>query len=251
VTTPLEGKTDVAVPSRPASAEVGWMAAAGGYLGKVWAIVWKDIVGELRTRDIFSSMFVFALLAILIFQFAFDLRVDNVRVVAPGVLWVTIAFSGVLGLNRSFVLESDKGCLEGLLLTPVDRSAIYFGKMLGNVIFMVVMEAAVLPVFMILFNLPLWHPGILAVIVLGTLGFSAVGTLLSAMAVNTRAREVMLPILLFPIVVPVLIAGVRMTAGFLDGTPLSEMRNWAQLLVGFDVIFLAVALMTFDYVVEE
>lgn len=227
------------------------LSQARGYLARVAAIVWKDIVSELRTRDIFSAMFVFALLAVLIFQFAFDLRVDNVNEVVPGVLWVTIAFAGVLGLNRSFILEYDKGCLEGLLLTPVDRSAIYFGKMLGNLIFMLVVEAIVLPIFVVLFNVPIWHPGIVLAVVLGTLGFAAVGTLFSAMAVNTRAREVMLPILLFPIVVPVMIAGVRMTGGVLDGTPLTEMRNWLQLLVGLDLIFLAIALMTFDYVVEE
>ncbi len=230
---------------------VSWLTDARRYLGKVFAIIWKDVLSELRTREIFSAMFVFALLAVLIFQFAFDLRVENVRQVAPGVLWVTIAFSGVLGLNRSFILESDKGCMEGLLLTPVDRSAIYFGKMLGNLLFILVVELVILPIMTILFNLPLWLPGILLVVFLGTLGFSAVGTLFAAMAVNTRTREVMLPILLFPVVVPVLIAGVRMTGGFLDGTPLSEMRNWLQLLVGFDLIFLAIALMTFDYVVEE
>lgn len=227
------------------------LTSARGYLRKVASIVWKDVISELRTRDIFSAMFVFALLAVLVFQFAFDLRVDNVRAVAPGVLWVTIAFAGVLGLNRSFVLESDKGCLEGLLLTPVDRSAIYFGKMVGNLLFMLVVEAIILPIFVILFNVPLLRWDVGMVVVLGTTGFAAVGTLFSAMAVNTRAREVMLPILLFPVVVPVLIAGVRLTGGFLDGTPLSEMRNWLQLLVGFDVIFLAIALMTFDYVVEE
>ncbi len=227
------------------------LAGARGYLRKVATIVWKDVISELRTRDIFSAMFVFALLAVLIFQFAFDLRVDNVRAVAPGVLWVTIAFAGVLGLNRSFVLESDKGCLEGLLLTPVDRSAIYFGKMVGNLLFMLVVEAIILPIFVILFDVPLLRWDVGMVVLLGTVGFAAVGTLFSAMAVNTRAREVMLPILLFPVVVPVLIAGVRLTGGFLDGEPLSEMRNWLQLLIGFDVIFLAIALMTFDYVVEE
>ncbi|MCD6289309.1 MAG: heme exporter protein CcmB [Anaerolineae bacterium] len=218
---------------------------------KVLAITWKDVISELRTREIFSAMFVFALLCVFIFQFAFDLQAENTRVLVPGVLWVTIVFSGVLGLNRSFVLEADKGCLDGLLLAPVDRSAIYFGKMLGNLIFMSVVELIILPLFMILFNLPLWHPGILVVIFLGTLGFSAVGTLFSAMAVNTRTREIMLPILLFPVILPVLIAGVRMTGGFLDGTALAEMQNWARLLVGFDIIFLAIALMTFDYVVEE
>jgi heme exporter protein B len=222
-----------------------------GFLRKILAIVHKDIVAELRTKEMFSSMFVFALLVIVIFNFAFELRVANVKQVAPGVLWVTFTFAGMLGLNRSFILEKDKGCLEGLLLAPVDRSAIYFGKMLGNLIFMSVVEAIVLPIFWVLFNPPLFSPALVLVIVLGTLGFAGVGTLFSAIAVHTRAREVMLPILLFPIVVPLMIAAVKITGGLLDGQPLSEMRNWLNLLVGFDIIFLTVSYMTFDYVVEE
>ena len=222
-----------------------------GFLRKVLAIVHKDIIAELRTKEMFSSMFVFALLVIVIFNFAFELRVANVKQVAPGVLWVTFTFAGMLGLNRSFILEKDKGCLEGLLLAPVDRSAIYFGKMLGNLIFMLVVEAIVLPIFWVLFNPPLFSPALILIIVLGTLGFAGVGTLFSAIAVHTRAREVMLPILLFPIVVPLMIAAVKITGGLLDGQPLSEMRNWLNLLVGFDIIFLTVSYMTFDYVVEE
>jgi len=218
---------------------------------KILAIVHKDIIAELRTKEMFSSMFVFALLVIVIFNFAFELRVANIKQVAPGVLWVAFTFAGMLGLNRSFILEKDKGCLEGLLLAPVDRSAIYFGKMLGNLIFMSVVEAIVLPIFWVLFNPPLFSPALIPVIVLGTLGFAGVGTLFSAIAVHTRAREVMLPILLFPIVVPLMIAAVKITGGLLDGQPLSEMRNWLNLLVGFDVIFLTVSYMTFDYVVEE
>ena len=222
-----------------------------GFLRKVLAIVHKDIIAELRTKEMFSSMFVFALLVIVIFNFAFELRVANVKQVAPGVLWVTFTFAGMLGLNRSFILEKDKGCLEGLLLAPVDRSAIYFGKMLGNLIFMLVVEAIVLPIFWVLFNPPLFSPALILILVLGTLGFAGVGTLFSAIAVHTRAREVMLPILLFPIVVPLMIAAVKITGGLLDGQPLSEMRNWLNLLVGFDIIFLTVSYMTFDYVVEE
>jgi len=222
-----------------------------GFLRKVLAIVHKDIIAELRTKEMFSSMFVFALLVIVIFNFAFELRVANVKQVAPGVLWVTFTFAGMLGLNRSFILEKDRGCLEGLLLAPVDRSAIYFGKMLGNLIFMLVVEAIVLPIFWVLFNPPLFSPALILIIVLGTLGFAGVGTLFSAIAVHTRAREVMLPILLFPIVVPLMIAAVKITGGLLDGQPLSEMRNWLNLLVGFDIIFLTVSYMTFDYVVEE
>lgn len=220
-------------------------------LRKILAIIHKDIIAELRTKEMFSSMFVFALLVIVIFNFAFELRVANVKEVAPGVLWVTFTFAGMLGLNRSFILEKDRGCLEGLLLAPVDRSAIYFGKMLGNLLFMSVVEAIVLPVFWVLFNPPLFRPALVLVIVLGTVGFAGVGTLFSAIAVHTRAREVMLPVLLFPIVVPLMIAAVKLTGGLLDGQPLAEMRNWLNLLVGFDVIFLTVSYMTFDYVVEE
>ncbi|MDY7040226.1 MAG: heme exporter protein CcmB [Chloroflexota bacterium] len=220
------------------------------YLRKVGAIVWKDLLTELRTREMVSSMLVFALLVLLIFSFAFELRVEQVMAVAPGVLWVTFTFAGMLGLNRAFVLEKDRGCLDGLLLSPVDRSAIYFGKVLGNTLFMLVVEAIALPLFVLFFNLP--FPPLLPLIVfLGTVGFAGVGTLFSAMTVHTRAREVLLPVLLFPIVVPVIIAAVKLTAGLLDGLSLREIMHWLRLLVAFDVIFLAVAYMTFDYVVEE
>ena len=221
------------------------------FLRKVLVIVQKDVAVELRTKEMLSSMFVFSLLVIIIFSFAFELRVENVREVAPGVLWVTFVFAGMLGLSRSFVLEKDKGCLEGLLLCPVDRSAIYFGKMLGNVIFMTIVEAMILPIFSILFNISLFQPVLLLIVVLGTLGFAGVGTLFSAMAVHTRSREVMLPVLLFPVVVPAMIAAVKATGGILDGQPVSEIVHWLRLLAVFDVVFLAISFMTFDYVVEE
>ena len=221
------------------------------FLRKVLVIVHKDVAVELRTKEMLSSMFVFSLLVIMIFSFAFELRVEDVREVAPGVLWVTFVFAGMLGLSRSFVLEKDKGCLEGLLLCPVDRSAIYFGKMLGNVIFMTTVEAMILPIFSILFNISLFQPVLLLIVVLGTLGFAGVGTLFSAMAVHTRSREVMLPVLLFPIVVPAMIAAVKATGGILDGQPFSEIAHWIRLLVVFDVVFFAISFMTFDYVVEE
>lgn len=221
-----------------------------GFWRKVLAVLWKDVRAEIRTKDIFSAMFVFALLSVVIFQFAFDLRIDNVRQVVPGVLWVSITFAGVLGLNRSFVLEKDKGSLEGLLLTPVDRGAIYLGKMLANLVFILVVEVFIIPLSSVFFNVPLWLPEILLVVVLGTIGFAAVGTVFSAMSVNTRAREVLLPILLLPVIVPVLIAGVRVTGGILDGESLGELSNWLQLLIAFDVLYLAASFLTFDVVVE-
>ncbi len=223
------------------------------YLRKILAIVHKDIVAELRTKEMFSAMFVFAILVIVVFNFAFDLRVsgERVRQVAPGALWVAFAFSGVLGLNRTFVLEKDRGCLEGLLLAPVDHTAIYFGKMISTVLFMLVVEALMLPVFTAFFGVNLFDLRLLLVVILGTVGFASVGTILSAMTAQTRAREVLLPILLLPVAAPVLIAAVKATAGILDGLTMGEMARWWQLLLAFDLIFPAVAFMTFDYVVKE
>jgi len=221
------------------------------YLRKVMAIVWKDVRAELRTKDILSSMLVFAGLSVLIFQFAFDLRADNVRLVLPGVLWIAITFAGVLGLNRSFILEQDRGSLEGLLLAPVDRSAIYFGKLIGNLLFIFIVELLLLPLMTVLFNVWLLSPALILVLVLGTLGYAAVGTLFAALSINTRAREVMLPILLFPVMIPVFVAGVQAVSRLLDGDSLADIMRWGQLLVAYDAIFIAAAMLLFDYVVEE
>lgn len=222
-------------------------------MNKVWAIVRKDLALERRSREMLGSMFLFCLLVLLVFSFAFDLRIEQPTAVAPGVLWVAISFAGMLGLARSFVLERDQGCLDGLLLCPVDRSVLYVGKMLSNLIFISLAEVVLLPLYLALFNghSPASQALLLPVLVLGTLGFSAVGTLLSAMTVQVRAREMMLPVLLFPIVLPVLIAAVRLTAGIMDAQPWPEIRRWMQLLVGFDVLFIALSYVVFDYVVEE
>ncbi|TKJ28130.1 MAG: cytochrome C biogenesis protein [Chloroflexi bacterium B3_Chlor] len=220
------------------------------FLNKVLAIVGKDVVAELRTKEMFSSMLVFALLVIVIFSFSFELRVENVAQVAPGILWVTFVFASTLELNRSLAMEMENGCLDGLFLAPMDRSAIYFGKMLGNLIFISAIEALMLPIFSVLFDLNLILPSLLLTIFLGTIGFAAVGTLLSAIAVNTRAREVMLPVLLFPIILPVVISATKVTGGILDGVPLADWAHWLRFLVAFDIIFLAVSYMTFDFVVQ-
>ncbi|MCB0211371.1 MAG: heme exporter protein CcmB [Anaerolineae bacterium] len=224
----------------------------GSYLRKVAAIIGKDVATELRTKEMISAMFVFSLLIIFIFNFAFDLRAENMQTLAPGVLWVAIAFAGMLGLSRSFVLERDRGVLDGLLLAPVDRSAIYLGKMIGNVLFISLVEIIILPFFIILFNQPLGTLPLLAgVVFLGSLAFASVGTLFSAMAVHTRARDVLLPIMLFPVIIPAMLAAVRLTAAILDNIPFDEVSQWLALLVAFDVIFIAASFMLFEFVVEE
>ncbi len=226
-------------------------SSAARFTHSVWAIVWKDLAAELRSRELLSSMLVFALLVILVFNFALELDAQARATITGGVLWVTFAFAGTLGLNRSMAVEKDRGCLDGLLLAPVDRSAIYFGKAAGNLIFMLIVEAIVLPVYSVLYNVNLFIPGLLAVILLGSVGYVAVGTLLSSMAVQTRTRDVLLPILLFPLVIPVLIAAVKASTGYLQGMLYADIQPWINLLIVYDVIFIAVAFMVFDYIVEE
>lgn len=219
------------------------------FLGKVLTILWKDILSELRTRDIVVSVLVFALLVIVIFNFAFE--PERVGLVAPGILWVALTFAGVLGLSRSFVLEKDNDCLEGLMLCPVDRGVIYFGKMLGSLTFILVVAVIVLPIFFILFNLPIFRPELVLIVVLATIGFASVGTLFSALAVNTKAREIMLPILFFPIVVPVIIAAVKATGLVLAGESWDSLSPWLQVMVAFDIIFIVVSSLVFEFIIEE
>lgn len=226
-------------------------ASSPGYFRAIAAIVWKDLSAELRSRELMSAMLVFALLVVLIFNFALELDVNARATITSGVLWVTFAFAGTLGLNRSMAMEKDRGCLDGLLLAPVDRSAIFFGKAAGNLIFMLLVEIIVLPVYSLLYNANLFQPGLLLVILLGSIGYVAVGTLLSSMAVQTRSRDMLLPILLFPLVIPVLIAAVKGSGGFLEMRPMEEIWPYLNLLIVYDVIFIASAFMVFDFVVEE
>jgi heme exporter protein B len=220
-------------------------------LRATFAIVRKDLAAEWRSRELFTSMLIFSLLVILIFNFALELDPKTRTNVTAGVLWVTFTFAGTLGLNRSMAIEKDRGCMDGLLLAPVDRSAIYFGKAISNLIFMLVVETIVLPVYSVLYNTNLFQPGLLVVILLGSVGYVAVGTLLSAMAVQTRTRDVLLPILLFPLVVPVVIAAVKASGGILQGLPFADIRTWINLLLVYDIIFMAISFMFFEYVVEE
>jgi heme exporter protein B len=241
-TTYLPGKEETSIGGKVA-----------GFLRAMGAVVWKDLSAELRSRELLSAMLVFALLVILIFNFALDLDPATRRqsTITSGVLWVIFVFAGTLGLNRSMAIEKDRGCLDGLLLAPVDRSAIYFGKTLGNLIFMLMVELIVLPIYSLLYNVNLFNPGLLVVILLGSIGYVAVGTLLAAMAVQARTRDILLPILLFPVVLPVILAAVKASTGFLDGSEMDVIRPWLNLLIAYDIIFSAVAFMVFDYVVEE
>ncbi len=221
------------------------------FFRQLYAIMAKELAVEWRTKETLSAMLVFALLVLVIFNFAFELQGLDLKVVGPGVLWVAFSFSGTLGLGRSFAAERDKGSLAGMLLAPVDRGAIFLGKAFANFLFILVMEAVTLPLFVILFNASFdWFP-LIGYVLLGTMGFAAVGTLLSAIAASTRMREVMLPVLLFPILLPLLVASVKITQGAMQNLRFSDYQGWVNLLAAYNVIFWVVAYLVFEYVVEE
>ena len=215
------------------------------------AVIWKDLAAEWRSREVISAMLVFAMLVIFIFNFALQLDAGVRAALTSGVLWVTFIFAGTLGLNRSMAVEKDRGCLDGLLLAPVDRSAIYFGKMISNLVFILVTAVIVLPVYSLLYNTNLFNGGLVLVILLGAEGYAAVGTLLASMAVQARTRDILLPILLFPVALPLLVAAVEASSGFLGGAGWAEIAPWINQLVAYDVIFTAAAFLVFDFVVEE
>jgi heme exporter protein B len=218
---------------------------------KIIAIFWKDILTELRTKEIIVSVLVFALLVMVIFSFTFGTGADVAESSAPGILWVALTFGGVIGLNRAFALEKENSRLEGLRLCPVDRAVIYWGKLAGSFSFMLAVAVVVTPIFLALFNLPIFLPRLALIIVLAILGFAAVGTLFSAIAINTRARDIMLPILFLPVVVPVIVAAVKATTPVLAGRPWEDMSTWLQIIIAFDIIYLVVATLVFEFVVEE
>ncbi len=219
------------------------------FLGHVWAILAKDVRHEVRSKQTWTSMGMFALLVLVIFNFAFDLHVDNKSAVAPGVLWVAFIFASLLGLGRTIAVEREQGSMDRLLLCPVDRKAIYLAKLLGNLLFIGVVELIALPVYAALFDVPLFAGMLIPIVLLGTLGIAIIGTLFATMAAATRARELLLPILVFPLIVPVVIAAVRATENLL--VPTSNEPPWLGLIIAFDIIFLSVSTLTFQYVVEE
>jgi heme exporter protein B len=217
------------------------------------AIAAKDIRAELRSRTALQSAVVFAALVLVVFNFARDPTVLSASEITPSVLWVTFAFAAMLALNRAFNVERENAALDGLLLAPVPREALFLGKLLANLAFVGTVELVTLPLFMLFFNVSFGAalPGLIGVTALATIGFVAVGTLFSAMAVRTRFAELMLPVLLLPFMVPPLIAAVQATARLMAGRPLSELWGWLRLLALYDIVFVTLCMLTFSAVVDE
>jgi heme exporter protein B len=216
------------------------------------AVAWKDLAIERRTKANFNAVVFFAALTLLLFGFALGADTESVRAATAGILWLTVLFSGVLVFNRSYQTELDTGALEQLLLYPGERWSIFAGKLIANLAFVLLVEAVIVPLAVVLYHMPLERApwAIIGVMLLGTVGFVTLGTFYAAMASRLRSREVLLPLLLFPMLVPVLIASVQATAAYLAGDLMGDSRVWVRLLIVFDAIFLVAAVVAFEHVIE-
>lgn len=223
-----------------------------GYeLARVRAVAWKDLRTERRSAANFNSVLFLAMLMLLLFGFALGPDADGLRDATGGVLWLTVLFSGVQAFNRSYQIELDNGALETLLLYPGERWPIFVGKVVANLSFVLAVEVITVPLAAVLYHAPLERgmPGLAIVLFLGTFGFVVLGTVYAAVASRSRAREVLLPLLLFPMLVPVLIAAAKATAALTTGDIMGESSSWLRLLAAFDVIFFTASVFVFDAVI--
>ena len=215
-------------------------------------IVWKDMLSEIRSRETVSSLFFFALNVILIFSFSFSVDRDVTLVLIPGLIWVAFGFTSIIGLGKSFLSETQNDCLSYLQMAPIPKGAIYLGKLAGNLLLMLIVEIILFPLFILFFNLDILAklPALLLVSLLATIGLCALGTLFSALTVQTRAREVMFPLLLLPLSVPVFIGAVESTAGVLSGQGFSFYRHWVELLFIFDMVVTIASFLVFEFILD-
>jgi len=229
------------------------MSSSKIFIQQVLALLAKDLKTEWRTREIFTSMFVFAVLVVVVFNFAIGADPQVIRKVVSGVVWVALVFAMILGLQRAIQCESEEDCLHGVLLALHDRSALFVAKVIANVLYMLLVAVCVLFLFSIWFGIDLTSCffALWIVLVLGILGFSFVGTLFSLIVLHTRTREIMLPLLFLPISVPLIIASVYATASLIEGKSLTDITDYLTLMGVFDVVFLVLGLLVFDFVVEE
>ena len=222
------------------------------YARRAWVVLWKDLLTERRSKESLNALFFFSLLLLFLFQFALGPDRARLQAALPGLLWLGFVLAGLLALGRSFLLERDNDCWEGLLLTPGDKSAIYVGKLAGNVVLMTAVEIVLLVLFTVFYDIDFAGvAGPLAVVLaLGTVGLAAVGTLFAAMTAQIRTRELLFPVLLLPAQVPILLATVSATQAVLLGQPLAESAHWLKLLAAADVVYVVVGVLTFEFILD-
>ena len=222
------------------------------YFKAVLAILKKDILMEIRTKETINATLVFSILITIVFSFISEPGSKTEQAVAGGIFWMAVTFSGILGLNKTMMSEIQGGNFEALMLAPIDRSAVFFGKVISNFIFLTILEIILVPLFLVFYNVNLVsHWLMVVIIVLATYGYSVTGTLFSMISVRTKTREIMLPLLMLPILVPIIIAAILSTNIFLFNQEITYCYNWIKLMAVFDIIFTAVIFAIFSAVIEE
>ncbi len=219
-------------------------------MNRIGALIWKDILIETRSRQFIGAMLAFTLIVIVTLNFAFDLIREQRETNGAGALWVAILFAGLIGIGRSIAIERDRGTLDGLILSPVDGGSLFLGKFGAALLSILAVESIALPVFAALYDLPALHPLVIVIVIAASAGLAGLGTLFSAVTSGGRSREVLLPLLLFPLMIPVLIAAVRATALVFEGDT-GEIGRWVNVLIGFDLIFIVLSYLGFGYLIED
>ena len=217
------------------------------------AVLWKDIINELRTKEIVLSMAAFSVVLVVIFNFSLVINKDNIAQLVPSLLWISIIFVGTLGLSRTFAIEKENSAITGILISPIDRSMLYFAKVVSNLLYVLIVQFLLLFLFLFMFNINLTGNILMLIIVmvLGAVGFSTLGTLFSTMAINTKLRELLLPVILFPVIIPVIINAVKATSLIFSGGGYTEIKPFLNILIAFDIIFLVTSALVYEFVVEE
>jgi heme exporter protein B len=228
-------------------------SAAREFITAVWAIVWKDLQIERHTRQTISVMVMFSVITVIMFNFALEANLDAARNVSTGLLWATILLAGTLGLNRSLAIEQENQTMDAILIAPVPRNAIYLGKVISVTLFTLALEAILVLLFMVFFNKPMWRPVVLLVLVLGTIGYIAAGVIVTSMTIQTRSREVLLPVLLLPLSLPlVLPAAMAVAAYMFPQAPVwGEVQSAVYIVIIYDILMLTAGFLTYHYVVES
>ncbi len=223
------------------------------FLSSVWAIVWKDLQIEKHTRQIISVMIMFSLVTVIMFNFALEANLAAARQVATGLLWATILLAGTLGLNRSLGIERENQTIEAILMAPIERSAIYLGKVISTTLFTLILEAVLVLLFLVFFNKPFWRPQVLLILFLGTVGYIAAGVLITSMTIQTRTREVLLPVLLLPLSLPLVLPASMAVASYMfpQLPTWGEVQSMIMLIIIYDLLMLSIGFVTYHYIVES
>lgn len=222
------------------------------YFKALFTIVKKDVLMEMRTKEVVNASLVFAILLVIVFSFIMEPGSEVEKKIAGGIFWMAVTFSGILGLNKTMMSELEGGNFEALMLAPVDKSAIFFGKVISNMLVLILLEIILIPLFLVFYSINIVsHPLMIAVLFLATYGYALVGTLFSMISVRTNSREIMLPLLFLPIMIPILIAAILSTNIFISGSDIIYSYNWIKLTAVFDIIFTAVIFGIFSAIIEE